>query len=228
MMIVRAARDLAAGEQVLFDYWNADPTENFQEREKRLKLSWGFMCTCYLCLHSRSEPRAARDNRKAILDKVESHRSVLGESREKMQAAIPIVRRLLRNLRATYTKPESSHPRMELKAPYTLLEVLLVRTGRVPEVIALSKEWLIASGFTVEETRRPRCRVTIKKYGVLSDRVQSTFLQLATGYGMSDDPAMAIAYRDAAADLYEIINGEKSSFAETFRSAFINARVPLD
>jgi hypothetical protein len=83
MMMVRAARDLAAGEQVLLNYLNQVPTERFGDREKHLKRGWGFLCTCFLCLYERSESQAFRDGRNALLDKIDTNRAVLGQSRER-------------------------------------------------------------------------------------------------------------------------------------------------
>jgi hypothetical protein len=42
------------------------------------------------------------------------------------------------------------------------------------------------------------------------------------------DVAKAEMYRDAAADVYEIVYGEKSSFVETLKGIFVDAGVVLD
>lgn len=47
MMLVRAGRDLKAGEQLFTHYAKSD--EAFSERREKLRKHWGFVCQCGLC-----------------------------------------------------------------------------------------------------------------------------------------------------------------------------------
>jgi hypothetical protein len=70
-LILRAAKDLAAGDELTFAYIGADDDDDKRaELNKRLREQWGFECRCAFCAEAGKTPAAASKNRRALLDDI--------------------------------------------------------------------------------------------------------------------------------------------------------------
>jgi hypothetical protein len=67
MMIIRATKDIAKDEQILMRYKNE--TDDYDEFQKTLQISWGFRCTCRLCVAESKTSGQQRKHRVGLLHK---------------------------------------------------------------------------------------------------------------------------------------------------------------
>lgn len=62
VMVIRAARDLKAGDEVTLMYYGLDARSS-QDRQAEIQQKWGFTCTCLLCKADLVDPPEARRTR---------------------------------------------------------------------------------------------------------------------------------------------------------------------
>ncbi len=75
VLIVRAAADLAAGDEITFSYVNQHAYINDDTRDTlngNLRAQFGFECCCALCLDARTTPASVKRNRRALANGVKT------------------------------------------------------------------------------------------------------------------------------------------------------------
>lgn len=63
LLIIRAARDLSAGEEILHSYVEA---ADYEQRQSVLMSTWGFECSCKLCEAEKGDDAAVRKKRREL------------------------------------------------------------------------------------------------------------------------------------------------------------------
>ncbi|KAK5723704.1 hypothetical protein LTR15_005403 [Elasticomyces elasticus] len=81
MMIIRATRDIKAGDEVTMRYTN--PKEDGPASRKKTKDSWGFECDCAICMADLAVPPKQLERRRALNKEVEKF---LGSNRLTLQS----------------------------------------------------------------------------------------------------------------------------------------------
>lgn len=106
MMIVRAVRDIPAGGEIFMGYSPLD--KPFDERQKRLKDSYGFKCDCNLCRAEAKVQKATLDKRARLRKEIDSFLSanIINNSNQFTFSAAKKARakKLLGEMRETYPK----------------------------------------------------------------------------------------------------------------------------
>ncbi|KAL6897058.1 hypothetical protein GGI43DRAFT_106339 [Trichoderma evansii] len=106
MMIVRAVRDIPAGGEIFMGY--SPLGKPFDERQKRLKNSYGFECDCDLCRAEAKIQKATLDKRARLRKEIDSFVSanVINNSNQFTFSAVKKARakKLLGEIRETFPK----------------------------------------------------------------------------------------------------------------------------
>ncbi len=97
LMVVRATRDIAVGEQIFHSY---DQSADYEARQKVLMATWGFDCGCALCAAEKGDEPAGRETRRALAKEAEEFMRVTRWPAGRL--AIVKGRRLARSIQDTY------------------------------------------------------------------------------------------------------------------------------
>jgi hypothetical protein len=215
-MIIRAARDMASGEELTLGYVSPDLSQ--EERQKKLSDQWGFVCDCKLCHAERATPKEKQRKRAALLKDLKIVFAQLNSSRRTLsQSDLDKSTKVLDALEATYAFPASEQPRLALYDPFLALARIYRKLNRPPrDVVAMATKVLSSMGF---ETQIVAKHLRIVRWGVLNDYVVEAFLHLEYAYGRIGNKN----FRDDAAAFarksYEILQGEPESFEEARTAA---------
>jgi tetratricopeptide (TPR) repeat protein len=108
LMLLRATRSIAAGEEILHAY---DLSSDYDARVEALMRTWGFSCDCKLCVAEKADSEEVRSKRREL----EREADALIEKREGSRLAIVKVRRLMREIEGTFDEERYRElPRMAL------------------------------------------------------------------------------------------------------------------
>jgi tetratricopeptide (TPR) repeat protein len=104
MMVVRAVKDIRAGEEILLPYLS--PTVPFSSRQKRMKDGWGFDCDCVLCLAESKVSQVTMARRARLRKEAEDFLAANPLTNNNFRT-VPVAKRtkakkLLEDLRKTY------------------------------------------------------------------------------------------------------------------------------
>jgi hypothetical protein len=96
LMLLRATRSIAAGEEILHAY---DLSSDYDTRMESLMRTWGFSCDCKLCVADKADSEEVRSKRK----KLEREADALIEKGEgSSRLAVVKARRLVREIEGTF------------------------------------------------------------------------------------------------------------------------------
>ena len=223
LLIVRAARDIPAGEEITMTY--IENESGVQERQKASYSGWDFSCECTLCEIETAESQEIQSKRQGLVEKALKFKVYLNQSVQKTNSGITPMITLIKGIEATYSMPEFIHPRVRLLSPTNILQTFLVRAQRPPDVFLLAKQALNGLGFkiTAEEGK-----VVIERYGYMCYPVIDLFMHAITAGAMMDDLWTATLWRNAAVNIYEVLAGERESFFNAFGGVLLEAGVPFD
>jgi tetratricopeptide (TPR) repeat protein len=111
LIVLRATRPIGAGEEITHRY---DESSDYDTRTAALMNTWGFTCTCALCLAENADSPALREQRREL----ESEANALVETDSAVRAkriSILKARRLIRSINDTYDNERyNGLPRMAL------------------------------------------------------------------------------------------------------------------
>ncbi|PUU76843.1 hypothetical protein B9Z19DRAFT_1194466 [Tuber borchii] len=223
LLIVRAARDIPAGEEITMTY--IDNESGVQERQKASYSGWDFSCECTLCEIEAAESQEVQSKRQSLVEKALKFKVYLNQSVQKTNSRIAPMITLIKGIEATYSKPEFIHPRVRLLSPTNILQTFLVRAQRPPDVFLLARQALNGLGFKFTTKGG---KVVIERYGYMSYPVMELFMHAITAEAMMGDLWTATLWRNAAVDVYEVLAGERESFINAFGGVLLEAGVPFD
>ncbi|AEO60326.1 hypothetical protein MYCTH_54709 [Thermothelomyces thermophilus ATCC 42464] len=98
LIVVRALRDIAAGEELVQSY---DVTGDYEGRREALMTTWGFECNCALCEAERTDDVAVREKRSKLAKEADEFLKTVGTLASK-RLAIAKARRLVAAIDETY------------------------------------------------------------------------------------------------------------------------------
>jgi hypothetical protein len=210
-MIVRAAKDLASGEELTLEYVSAHLDE--KQRQKTLS-NWGFICDCKLCHTDRLTPKQKNQKRAALLKTLVAY----FKNSEQWYASGTVTKShldkiviLLNDLEATYAFPAFEQPRLKLLEPY-LAVIRIYRNLNLPqELIAMAKKALSSLGFEIQ-TVADRLSVTSCPGLFRSEFTIEIFLHLASAYGYIGNKKFRDDLVGYVRKLSEILRGYPGSY----------------
>lgn len=162
MQIVRAARDLEAGAELLVSYKPPLPLESYDKVQHGLRF-WGFTCDCALCLDRKETPERVLTERKSLSQKFDL---LLQGGALNVAKAQKVLDRLGQTYSAAAMQPGAL--RLELSSPYFALGRALAAMGKPTQAIKMILRGLEAQGFVIsasprggsEKSSKPELRVT--------------------------------------------------------------------
>lgn len=209
MMIVRATRALAAGDEVTFRYSSLPGgcagAAELRERHR----NWGFVCECGICAD-------ARGTEAAVLRRRRTGRAELERAFAVGQAVqVGRVERALGRLEGTYGRDAQEVPRLLLWDPMLALARVYEAQGEVRKSLQAAGRVLGSLGFVVVGADGEG-RFEVVRWGLMVDHVVETFLVAKRAFeamGRWEDAGRAAGYARVA---YKIVVGEEESFGKTY------------
>ncbi|KAJ1328171.1 SET and MYND domain-containing protein 4 [Microdochium nivale] len=242
MQIIRAARDLEAGTELLFPYRAPQKMQSYSEVQKGLT-NWGFVCACELCLSRKQTTSGMLARHKVLHGKL----AEIFNRQQLRPAGITAAQRVLEQMEETYPPPPPSSEgselgatvRLELWDPYFALGRACLSGGGPVACIQMIVKGLESLGFvmtaiipsggggggssSVKKTKKkqsvssPPPLLEVARWGHMTDMVPWAFLQLYRAYealgAASEVLAAAKRYAGVA---YSIIVGEEDTLGEEF------------
>ncbi|KAI1475311.1 SET domain-containing protein [Daldinia eschscholtzii] len=98
LMILRATRPIAAGEEIFHSY---DESSDYDARQTSLMTTWGFECSCLLCVAEKTDSPALRKKRRDLADDADQFVST-EHYLDAKRLTISKARRLLKAIEDTY------------------------------------------------------------------------------------------------------------------------------
>ncbi|KXJ86816.1 hypothetical protein Micbo1qcDRAFT_218559 [Microdochium bolleyi] len=198
VQIVRAARDLPAGTELVFGYRAAQHNESHAEVQAALRGYWGFECGCELC-----------GVRLATTGEMLARRKVLKKEKKRMDVDAAL--RILEEIEEATYPPASPDAegvsiRIELWDAYFALGAEMLGRGEPTGCIRMIVRGLKALGFNVTATA---AAATVSHWGYTTDLVPLAFLQLFTAYKTLTTPAGAAREPEACAAAAAAANAKK-------------------
>jgi len=209
MQIVRATRDISAGEELTF--WYKQPeTTGYKKRQEKLQ-NWGFNCKCAICA----------DDKKTLKRNLTMRDNLVGDFNAAYSAPrgpnIAKAERALTALEETYKKPATEVPRLALEQPYLVLLKLYAARNQAAEVISSARKFFISLGFLLTDIPVSGAPTTtclpfhVQRWGLMVDSVLEVWLILWTAYAIVAPELVGMA-EACAKTAYKICIGEDSTF----------------
>lgn len=207
MIIIRAAKDLAAGSELTYSYTGL--LGAYDERQSGLRY-YGFQCTCYRCLRDINIHQDCRDVRVGILNSLELENRKLAMS--KAGTTLGRIEKLLDDFDNTYTTPPSDLPRPEIYMELFISIRNFDSWEMFAEVVTLGCRLLVVSGF---DLRIGREGFRVMQWGSVSDLTVASLAYMWKAYG-TVNPVLCHGVEEILKTAYEIVVGEKWSFESVY------------
>ncbi|KAJ3478209.1 hypothetical protein NLG97_g8639 [Lecanicillium saksenae] len=217
MMIVRATRNIPAGSELEFWYYDMSEFDSYGAIQEYLSTCWQFNCTCIFCQEKSKTPENDLRQRHAYLANAQTL------PMHPQSTFITRARMLIKKIEATYPLNRNTCAKPEMARAYNIFGLLLRQDGRFFEAIAMFYNSLEALGFVLG--KRPRAGSSpfpdlhIKKCGFFDiQSVPSTLVMLFKLY-QSLAPRSCTNARAYAEMCHMMMYGEKETFDEMWRLA---------
>ncbi|TDZ29863.1 Protein unc-45-like protein A [Colletotrichum spinosum] len=208
MQIIRAARDLEAGTELLFGYRAPQHLESYADVQRDLS-SWGFRCNCELCISRKETTEEALAHRKALTKQLSK---VLNGHQG---TNVPAVRRILLQMEKTYPPGVPEAIRLELWDPYFALGAVLLSEGKPAECIRMIVRGMETLGFAITTTAGGKMALEVTRWGYMTDMMPWAFLHLFRAYERLA-PELCVAAKKYAGIAYSILVGEEETLGDEF------------
>ncbi|KAI0849467.1 hypothetical protein F5Y00DRAFT_261600 [Daldinia vernicosa] len=218
MQIIRASQDLEAGTELRFMYWCPRTNETYEETQKKLKRSWGFVCDCARCLYKKSTPQSITKKRQTLFL---SLKPLL--KRGFSPAQLSRARKIIEDLEKTYTAKQDAPPvvRSELSGPYYGAGADLISRGKFADGLEMILKGLETLGYVVV-ARPPRdmgpgkkAVLEIKRWGEANANTVWALLSMMQAYEVLA-PELCNTVKGYAHVIYRICCGESETIGKIF------------
>lgn len=221
MMIVRATRDIKAGEEVFTSY--QPPTMAFSKRKEKFN-SWGFQCDCPLCRIEKQLPASILTGREMIEQEAKDFIAANPRTQENLgrlvgAAKLIEAKGILICLEETY--PESKYEVMPRLACVDI-DLWLVQIGVSAVEARLSSSLEIAATFRVMKdwgyiVKVKGSKVLIdRNNGVVCPQVVDAAMYSRQAWRMAGKPDVAKSFLEFAKEIYLAICGAMDGFEDKF------------
>ncbi|KAK4040436.1 hypothetical protein C8A01DRAFT_46245 [Parachaetomium inaequale] len=124
LMVVRATRDIAAGEEIVQSY---DQSGDYEARQQALMMTWGFECGCGLCMAEKGDGAVTRERRGKLANEAAEFLKSASSGTSK-RLVIMKAKRLLAAIDETYD--EKKYRGLPRLASHGIQQWLVKATGR--------------------------------------------------------------------------------------------------
>ncbi|KAK7700105.1 hypothetical protein SLS64_011123 [Diaporthe eres] len=221
MIIVRAVRDIKAGEEILTSYQPA--STSFPKRKEKLGL-WGFQCDCPLCQLERKLPASVFTDRERITKDARDFiaanpRTEANVTQPVTEAKLAQAKDILQRLESTYKMPMyGTFPRLDC----VRLDLWLVQAGLSAWHAGLSPTLDIAATTRLMQDLGYRMKVKGSKAsidrtnGVVWPEAVHAAMYSRMAWRLAGKPEAAAAFLGLAKEMYLAISGAMDGFEEKF------------
>jgi hypothetical protein len=208
MMIVRAAKDMDAGTELMFPYEAPDGIYT-SKAEQKFK-NWGFVCRCALCEDIKATKSSEVTKRKNLLKQLDQ---LCKSNAHDLPSQFE---RLLKALNETYARPAEEVPRLLLRDPQLLLTRIYMKQPDLAKGLESVGKTLRLLGFVVTGLDRTLATLMVTTWGHTIDHLVEVFLHARLAFeqlGLWEKSKQAEQYARVA---YRVLVGEDASFERTY------------
>jgi hypothetical protein len=222
LRFLRAARDIAAGEEITNQY--VAPDIDIDERKEKLRTTWGFECDCRLCTVDGS---VSGDTRKDRLSQFEELKNIVMKLAEKGPPTITSLKKIaraLRELEALYSPSGADGqdgedqyatlPRLALVHPTLFLTEAWRSTKNVDRTIEYALKLL--RNFGIIATIEGKELKVDQQAGLVNVETVRALNYLAEGYTSRGEEELAKQYKEKARSWYIVITGSELGAEQFF------------
>ena len=218
MIIIRAIRDIAEGEEILMPYRLPDAINTITQED--LQKTWGFKCGCGICTAEAASPTSKRKYRVQLIEKMRTllSTSPLSPQHQKNNVNIEKVKQLFAKIQSTYDeKAFENRPHLGLVPPGLWLCQAYKHSGSKDKVIKTAIALLQDLGFIVTIAGK---QVSIdRRHCQLEGTTIDAAMYAAYAYYGRGDADVGRQMEEFAKGLYLIINGEMRGFEEKYKES---------
>ncbi|KAL5389800.1 hypothetical protein DPSP01_002289 [Paraphaeosphaeria sporulosa] len=224
LRFLRAARDIAAGEEITNQY--VAPDIDIDERQEKLRTTWGFECDCQLCIIDSSVSEGTRKERLRQFEELKSTVMKLGEKGAPTITSLKKIARALREMEILYSPsriegqttedPYATLPRLALVHPTLFLTEAWRSVKNIDRTIEYALKLLRNFGLVVT-TEGGKLEV-VHNAGFVNVETVRALNYLAEGYTSRGEDELAAQCREKAKQWYIIITGSEVGAEQFFGS----------
>ena len=218
MMIVRAVRDIAEGEEIVMPYRLPDAVNAVTQDS--LQKTWGFKCRCGICTAETASLPSKRKYRAQLIERVRTLLSAQSSSSQQQndKTMIGKVEQLSAKIKSTYDgKAFENRPRLGLVVPGLWLCQAYKSSGSNDKVISTAVALLQDLGFIVTITGK---KVSIdRRRCQLEGTAIDAAMYASSAYHGRGDADVGRRMEEFAKNLYMIMNGEMRGFEEKYKES---------
>ncbi|KAF2440987.1 SET domain-containing protein [Karstenula rhodostoma CBS 690.94] len=222
LRFLRAARDIAAGEELTNQY--VAPDIDINERREKFRTTWGFECDCQLCFTDGSVDKGIRKERLGQFEELKSMVMKLGEKGPPTITSLKKTARALREMEALYSPasaegqggedPYATLPRLALVHPSLFLTEAWRSVKNVDRTIEYAIKLLRNFGI-IARTEGKELKVD-NQAGFVNVETVRALNYLAEGYTSRGEEELANQCLEKARLWYIIITGSEVGSEQFF------------
>ncbi|KAF2087819.1 SET domain-containing protein [Saccharata proteae CBS 121410] len=211
IMIVRATRDLAAGEEVTMTYVGTD--DPVLARRNSLRDTWGFDCYCALCKLEMKSLGPFERKRAELLGRIKY--VSFEDPVEVTDEGILRIRNMAHQIENLYDKNifVPGQPRVELSKVLVDIASMNAIRGNITEVKLYSRKAMEYLGFKIEVDDNDRMTVD-RTNSITKTHCITACIHMASTY---DSKAVMLQAIRLAKQFYKICYGEDDTFTEKYQ-----------
>lgn len=217
MQIVRAARDLPAGAELLIDYRSPLPYQTYEEVQDML-FGYGFTCACDICAIRKAMCPKAFDELKDLQNELQE--MLFGDRAPDAYHVAAVQRVDMKRAEGILERMVSKFPpgpvRLELCEPFTVIGGSMLGHHRPVDAIRLIVRGLRLVGFEVTATVLPRAEFRITRWGYVPEHIPMALMTLFGAYRCLGATAACDEIRRYARVAYSIHMGEGHTMEEEY------------
>ena len=212
VLIMRATRNIAAGEEILFGYTTLELNHICEKKKDGDLHGWGFCCCCEICMNDQETSNKKKKKRAALMKEL-----ILTRERPVDKAGLAAIEKLLAAVEQTYTAPASSVPRLALWGRYLNFSRFFASIHWPERVITTIWKALAAFGYVIkQDASSVFSPFQVEQWGMMDDSVVEAWVHLWTAYEILVPrcPGLCEKAEDYARITYKICVGEDKTFEE--------------
>ncbi|KAG5655692.1 hypothetical protein KAF25_009191 [Fusarium avenaceum] len=214
IQIVRAARDMPAGTELLFPYRPSGSSEPYQRVQQELA-KWAFTCACEMCKDRGKTSDAVVKQRRDL------KRDFMNQLPGDEPFDLPKAMRLMKGVEKTYRGKPAKQIRWVLAEVYAYIGIRARQEGYFVDATKMLIKALEAHGFVIYATDpgavTAEPRFEVKHWGMMEHVIPWLFFQLIECYDQVNMALVPVVAHYAEVT-YSVIVGEKISIWEVMPS----------
>ncbi|KAF1974011.1 SET domain-containing protein [Bimuria novae-zelandiae CBS 107.79] len=223
ILLLRAARDIASGEELTNQY--VAPDIDIGARQEKYRTTWGFECDCELCAVDGSLSEDIRTHRVKQFDELKSMVMKLSEKSAPTITSLKKIARGLRELEALYFStasdtedPYAALPRLALVHPTLFLTEAWRSVKNVDRTIEYAVKLLRNFGILVTTEGSHKVLNVEHRSGLVNVETVRAMMYLAEGYSSQGKEELAGQCVERAKKWYVVITGAEVGMGQFFKT----------